>query len=776
MATLVNSLEQLGYIDGQNLFGAPYDFRYGLAAEGHPSKVGTQNLEDLKELIESASASNGGKPVILLSHSLGGLFALQLLVRSTSSWRQKYVKHLLTLSAPWAGTVQEMLTFASGYTLGIPIVDPLLVRAEQRSSESNLWLLPSPTVFGHKPLVVSGNKSYSAWDMQEFMEDIGFEEGVYPYKTRVLPMTDKFEDPGVPVTCVVGSGVETPETLFYGEDGFDVQPEVVYGDGDGTVNLVSLLALESEWPGSASQDLKVIRVPGVSHTSILKDKSALTEIVAEICSINAITANSLVFRAALADALRSFTGDIAPKYQVLGFLAMPQFQQPACWRLEAGGQVMDVDTAVKDGILGGGVVIRGLLDGKDGTLDTAKKHDLKEMIEEMDSAAEADDVPIVFICPISLEPMVDPVTLCTGQTYERVNILRWFSTGRLTCPTTMQDIWDDTVTPNRTLHQLIHSWFSQRFLRTTKRSEDVEGRARDLVQCLKKVKGEAKVQTLKELHKIVAAHPSVEKPVIDSGVLSILSSLLGPFTTHAVGSEVIAVLVNLSLDSETMTDLMQPAKISLVVDMLNEGTTKTKIQCTRFIEVLMGAKSFRSEIISSPSLSAGLLRMVKDKRDPDGVSAGLSLLKTICSHNQVRSSIVSVRAVAQLVEQLPELSPNSLESALQILDDLAAIPEGRTALKDCPQTIPNTVRPLMKVSEACTRHALSILWAVCKLAPEEFVSVAVEGGLATRLLLVIQSDCPPALKKQASDLLKLCSLNYTATLFISKCKLTRTMQ
>ncbi|CAL9755207.1 unnamed protein product [Musa acuminata subsp. burmannicoides] len=297
MATLVNSLEQLGYIDGENLFGAPYDFRYGLAAEGHPSKVGIQYLEDLKELIESASASNGGKPVILLSHSLGGLFALQLLVRSASSWRQQYVKHLLTLSAPWAGTVQEMLTFASGYTLGIPIVDPLLVRAEQRSSESNQWLLPSPKVFGHVPLVVSGNKSYSAWDMQGFMEDIGFEEGVYQYKTRVLPMTDKFEEPGVPVTCVVGSGVETPETLFYGEDGFDVQPEVVYGDGDGTVNLVSLLALESEWAGSASQDLKVIRLPGVSHTSILKDKSALKEIVAEICSINAIAASSLVFRA-----------------------------------------------------------------------------------------------------------------------------------------------------------------------------------------------------------------------------------------------------------------------------------------------------------------------------------------------------------------------------------------------------------------------------------------------------------------------------------------------
>ncbi|WOL17700.1 lecithin-cholesterol acyltransferase-like 1 [Canna indica] len=293
MATLVNTMEQLGYVDGHNLFGAPYDFRYGLATEGHPSKVGTQYIEDLKQLIESASAANGGKPVILLSHSLGGLFTLQLLARSSSSWRQKYVKHFVTLSAPWAGTVQEMLTFASGYTLGIPIVDPLLVRGEQRSSESNLWLLPAPKVFGEKPLVTTVNRSYSAWDMPEFLADIGFGEGVYPYKTRILPLTEDLPEVGVPVTCVIGGGVETAEKLFYGEGGFDVQPEVVYGDGDGTVNMASLLALEAAWAESASPVVRVIRVDGVDHTSILKDKSALTEIVGEICQINAISTGSL---------------------------------------------------------------------------------------------------------------------------------------------------------------------------------------------------------------------------------------------------------------------------------------------------------------------------------------------------------------------------------------------------------------------------------------------------------------------------------------------------
>lgn len=288
MATLIDSLKEIGYEDGHNLFGAPYDFRYGLSAEGHPSQVGTRYLQDLGQLIEAASAANGGKPVILLSHSLGSLFALQLLVRNPLAWRRKYIKHLVTLSAPWAGTVQEMLTFASGYTLGIPIVDPLLVRDEQRSSESNLWLLPSPAVFGKKTLVMAQNKTYSAYDIPQFLKDIGYNEGVIPYKTRILPMTERLKEPGVPVTCMVGTGIQTPEVLFYGTEGFDVQPEMVYGDGDGTVNMISLLALESEWADSARRVLKVIKLPGVSHASILKDSAALKDIIGEIRGVNSL--------------------------------------------------------------------------------------------------------------------------------------------------------------------------------------------------------------------------------------------------------------------------------------------------------------------------------------------------------------------------------------------------------------------------------------------------------------------------------------------------------
>lgn len=309
-----------------------------------------------------------------------------------------------------------------------------------------------------------------------------------------------------------------------------------------------------------------------------------------------------------------------------------------------------------------------------------------------------------------------------------------------------------------------------------KRSEDVQGRTLEILETLKKVKGQARVQALKTLRRLVAAHGSAKKTVLDNGGVALISSLLGNFTSHVVGSEVIGILVNLELGSDSKASLVEPAKISLMVDMLNEGSIETKTNCTKLIEALIKGKDFESEIVSSLSLLVGLLRLVKDKRHPDGALPGLSLLSTMCVHESVKSSAVSVGAVPQLVEVLPSLNSECLELALCVLENLSTFPEGRLALKDCPSTIPNLVRLLMKVSEICNRLALSILWAVCKLSPEECASLAVEAGLAAKLLLVIQSGCDAVLKQRAAELLKLCSLNYTDTLFISKCKLTRTIQ
>ncbi|KAL8507392.1 hypothetical protein ACS0TY_018078 [Phlomoides rotata] len=449
---------------------------------------------------------------------------------------------------------------------------------------------------------------------------------------------------------------------------------------------------------------------------------------------------------------------------------MPMFQPPrsnAILGLEGGGdgRVLDVESAVKDGLLGG--VAGGGYGG-----GAAEKLDLKKMIEELNLP----EVPSVFICPISLEPMQDPVTLCTGQTYERSNILKWFSLGHYTCPTTMQELWDDTITPNTTLHHLTYTWFSQKYVQMKKRSEDAQGRASELLTTLKKVKGQSRIQTLKELKKVVANHSTARKTVVDEGGVAHLSSLLGPFTSYAVGSECISILVNLSLNCESKRNLMQPAKVSSIVDVMNEGSVETKINCVRLIEALINGKDFRAEVVASHSLLVALMRVVRDKRHPSGHFPGLNLLKLISNHKQVRSLIVRIGAIPQLLELIPILNSDCVELALFILDSLSIVPEGKQALKDCTSTIPTMVKLLMRVTETCTDYALSILWCVCQLSPEECSLVAVDAGLAAKLLLVIQSGCGAPLKQRAAELLKLCSLNYTDTIFISKCKLTRTIQ
>jgi hypothetical protein len=82
--------------------------------------------------------------------------------------------------------------------------------------------------------------------------------------------------------------------------------------------------------------------------------------------------------------------------------------------------------------------------------------------DELDADGSGDEeVLVVFIWPISLEPML--------------------ALGHRTCPTTMQELWDKALTPNATLRQLIAAWVSRRYTRFKKCSADFHNRAAHLV-------------------------------------------------------------------------------------------------------------------------------------------------------------------------------------------------------------------------------------------------------------------------------------------------------
>ncbi|XP_019456958.1 PREDICTED: U-box domain-containing protein 4-like [Lupinus angustifolius] len=67
-------------------------------------------------------------------------------------------------------------------------------------------------------------------------------------------------------------------------------------------------------------------------------------------------------------------------------------------------------------------------------------------------------VPADFCCPLSLELMIDPVIVGSGQTYERAFIKNWISLGLNVCPKTRQTLVHTNLIPNYTVKALIVNW------------------------------------------------------------------------------------------------------------------------------------------------------------------------------------------------------------------------------------------------------------------------------------------------------------------------------
>ena len=68
---------------------------------------------------------------------------------------------------------------------------------------------------------------------------------------------------------------------------------------------------------------------------------------------------------------------------------------------------------------------------------------------------ENEEVPDEFLCPITREIMLDPVSAADGHTYERTAIEEWLRAGNGRSPATNEALGSRVLTPNHTLKRLI---------------------------------------------------------------------------------------------------------------------------------------------------------------------------------------------------------------------------------------------------------------------------------------------------------------------------------
>ncbi|TKY62354.1 U-box domain-containing protein 3 [Spatholobus suberectus] len=67
-------------------------------------------------------------------------------------------------------------------------------------------------------------------------------------------------------------------------------------------------------------------------------------------------------------------------------------------------------------------------------------------------------IPPYFRCPLSLELMLDPVIVASGQTYERQSIQKWLDHGLTVCPNTHLRLVHTNLISNYTVKAMIASW------------------------------------------------------------------------------------------------------------------------------------------------------------------------------------------------------------------------------------------------------------------------------------------------------------------------------
>ena len=205
---------------------------------------------------------------------MGCLQTQHFLASQTPAWKAKYIARWVAISGPYGGANSLLRLHASGDAEGLP-VSALTIRAEQRSYETNFWMLPEQGVWGAEALVHTPTATFSAAQLDGFFGAIGYGNGPAMLQ-RVARLRQAWNvTPGVETHCLFSTGVKTPRSFAWDSDtNFDAQPSTTNGDGDGTVCVESLRVCEG-WQGAQAEPVTVKTFSGVKHADMVKDAGVI---------------------------------------------------------------------------------------------------------------------------------------------------------------------------------------------------------------------------------------------------------------------------------------------------------------------------------------------------------------------------------------------------------------------------------------------------------------------------------------------------------------------
>lgn len=289
-------------------------------------------------------------------------------------------------------------------------------------------------------------------------------------------------------------------------------------------------------------------------------------------------------------------------------------------------------------------------------------------------------IPNDFLCPLSLEIMIDPVIVASGQTFERRSIEKWIEAGHRTCPKTGQPLEHLSLAPNYALQNLIKKWCERNKVSLARKeasSSTSAGCGREgitsLVHDLNSSQLDVQRKAVSKIRMMSKENPENRISIANSGGIPFLVKLLA-YPDHKIQENTVTALMNLSIDEFNKKLIAKENAIPLIIEILKSGSVEGKENSA--------ATLFSLSMLDENKVSIGMY---------NGIPALVDLLKTgtmrgkkdaaialfnLLLNQPNRKRAIDAGIVTPLLKVLGDKKLGMVDEALSIILLLTSVPDG----------------------------------------------------------------------------------------------------
>ena len=283
---MFDALRAAGYALDKNVRVAGYDARLTPDLGGF--------LERTQRLIEDTYRDNGDRPVHLVGHSNGPLYAQYLLTHTSQAWKDKYIHGFTPIAGnlPGQGSVYPLV-----FT-GLNVQDFSFPTTPENARSSSLMLLSAPSsymsmgdprVFDSRETVVedlSTGRTYTPSDFPALFTDAGLPTALELAEHYIgfVQFIDPADFPNVDVYAEKGSGIDTVVGIGLHDlsPGQLLDASTPFFTRDGDINQEDITnEAVSAWSAMRCWHFSLTDNPGVDHFSLPSNPSVLARLIAD---------------------------------------------------------------------------------------------------------------------------------------------------------------------------------------------------------------------------------------------------------------------------------------------------------------------------------------------------------------------------------------------------------------------------------------------------------------------------------------------------------------